>query len=93
MASCEKLLDKARRSPSNLTFDEICKLAECEGFLAHPKNGTSHAVYTHPKLGNTPGSLMNFQSRKGKAKPYQVKQLLDAIDAIAIVDAAKTNGK
>lgn len=25
---------------------------------------------------------MNFQSAKGKAKPYQVRQLLDAIDGL-----------
>lgn len=93
MASCEKLLDKARRSPHNLTFDEICKLAACEGWIAHPANGSSHAVFTHPKLGNTAGSLMNFQSRKGKAKPYQVKQLLDAIDAVDSIEASKKNGK
>jgi len=28
------------------------------------------------------GSLMNFQPRNGKAKPTQVKQLLDAIEEI-----------
>jgi len=36
----------------------------------------------HPQLGNALGSMMNFQSRKGKAKPYQVRQLLDAIDGL-----------
>ena len=33
-------------------------------------------------LGNTVGSMMNFRSMKGKAKPYQVRQLLDAIDGL-----------
>ena len=82
MPSCSKILTKARNSPQNVTFTEICKLALCEGWVAHPENGSSHAVFTHPKLGNVPGSLMNFQNKKGKAKPYQVKQLLDALDLI-----------
>jgi len=32
-------------------------------------------LYEHPD-----GAMMNFQDRDGKAKPYQVKQLLDYID-------------
>ncbi len=82
MASCDKILDKARRSPNNLTFTEICKLAACHGWIERPENGSSHAVFIHPKLGKAASALMNFQSRHGKAKPYQVKQLLNAIDGL-----------
>jgi len=81
MANCTKLLLKARNSPHNLRFDELCSLAECFGWV--PCGGTgSHRVYMHSALGNNVGAMMNFQSRKGCAKPYQVKQLLEAIDGL-----------
>jgi hypothetical protein len=81
MANCEKLLLKARNSPNNLKYGEVCSLAECFGWVYVGGSG-SHSVYMHPSLGNAPGAMMNFQSRKGKAKPYQVRQLLDAIDGL-----------
>jgi hypothetical protein len=81
MARCEKLLLKARNSPGNLRFEELCSLAECYGWERVGGSG-SHRVYMNPSLGNSVGSMMNFQSAKGKAKPYQVKQLLDAIDGL-----------
>jgi len=81
MARCEKLLLKATNSPHNLKFEEVCALAECYGWHYVGGDG-SHRVYMHSALGNSVGSMMNFQSKKGKAKAYQVKQLLDAIDAL-----------
>lgn len=68
MAKCGKLLEKARNAPHNLRFEEICALAECHGWIKARQDGTSHAVYLHPGLGKTAGSLMNFQSKKGQAK-------------------------
>jgi hypothetical protein len=35
-------------------------------------SAASHHIFTHPDV---PG-LLNLQERKGKAKPYQVRQLL-----------------
>jgi len=86
MARCEKLLIKATNAPHNLRFEEICALAECYGWQKVRQEGTSHAVYMNPALGNGVGSLMNFQNKKGKAKRYQVRQLLDAIDVLDIQD-------
>lgn len=78
MNKCDKLLEKARNSPNNLGFDEACKLAECEGFVFQRQSG-SHVIYEHPNLRLDQNRIMNFQNFKGKAKPYQVKQLLKAI--------------
>jgi hypothetical protein len=82
MSKCERLLEKAKNSPHNLRFEEICKLATCYGWVFERQEGTSHGVYLHPKLGNTPGALMNFQEKNGKAKGYQVRQLLNAIELL-----------
>ncbi len=81
MARCEKLLLKAINSPDNLRFEELCSLAVCFGWERVGGTG-SHRVYMHPSLGRAVGSMMNFQSRKGKAKPYQVRQLLDMINGL-----------
>jgi hypothetical protein len=71
----EKLLDRARNFPSGITFDELCRLADNNGFIFRRQAG-SHKIYKHPQ-----GAMMNFQPDKnGMAKTYQVKQLLDFID-------------
>ena len=52
---------------------DLCTLAEMAGFV-FDRAGGSHKIYRHPA-----GGMMNFQDVNGKAKPYQVKQLLDYI--------------
>ncbi len=80
MGKSQKLLQRARNSPSNLRFNEICKLAEGYGWECRSQKG-SHLVYTHSALGGQSGFMMNFQEGDaGKAKESQVKQLLNAIE-------------
>jgi hypothetical protein len=81
MAKCTKLLIKATNSPDNLRFEEACSLAECYGWTQVGGSG-SHRVYMNAALGSNVGSMMNFQSKKGKAKAYQVRQLLDSIEGL-----------
>ena len=78
MNKCDKLLEKAKNSPNNFSFYEICQLAECYDFIFQRQSG-SHTIYEHPILKIEQNRLMNFQNFKGKAKPYQVRQLLKAI--------------
>lgn len=77
MGRCQKLLLKGRRNPSGLTFAELHALAECFGF-EHVRTRGSHHLFKRP--GSV--GLLNFQSRRGEAHAYQVRQLLDAIDSI-----------
>ncbi len=77
MGRCDKLLQKAKDSPDNLRFEEICQLAECYQFEFKRQSG-SHRIYT--RLGFK--TVMNFQNVGGKAKRYQVDQLLNAIEEI-----------
>ena len=79
MEKCAKLLQRARNAPGGLSFDEICTLAKCHGFVA-TRQSSSHALFHHPALHPTMGGFMNFQSVHGKAKAYQVRQLLRAIE-------------
>ncbi len=79
MGDLDKLLTRARQSPHNLRFEELCKLAEYFGFTNDRQRG-SHCIYINLKLSRE-YSFMNFQEgRDGKAKPRQIKQLLEAIE-------------
>ena len=71
----KKLLRKALSSPANLRFEEICSLAKALGFHLSRVNG-SHHIFMHPAVRE----LLNVQDVDGKAKPYQVRQLLDLVE-------------
>ena len=76
MTVIDKLLDKARNSSAGITFDELCRLADRNGFVFRRQAG-SHKIYKHP----VHKAMMNFQpDRNGMAKVYQVKQMIDFID-------------
>ncbi len=70
-----KLLAKALANNKNLRFDELAALAEAFGFTLARTSG-SHHIYTH---ANVP-EILNLQSVKGKAKPYQVRQFLELVE-------------
>jgi predicted RNA binding protein YcfA (HicA-like mRNA interferase family) len=78
MPNCDKLLEKARRAPTNLRFTEVCQLAECYGFAFERQRG-SHVQYLRPGY---PKRLTLQPDKHGKAKPYQVRQVLDIIDEL-----------
>ncbi len=82
MAKCEKLLEEARTAPNNFRFDDLCKLAECYGWISARHNRSSHRIYFNPDFRDPDGATMNFQDRNRQAKPSQVRQLLGAIDRL-----------
>jgi predicted RNA binding protein YcfA (HicA-like mRNA interferase family) len=71
----DKLLRKALASPANLRFEEACALARAFGFHLSRVRG-SHHIFAHPDVRE----LVNLQEVKGKAKAYQVKQLLALVE-------------
>lgn len=79
MSKCQKLLQKAKNSANNFRFVELCKLAECYGWILRNQEG-SHLIYKNDQLEITQGCRQTFQNDNGKAVPYQVKQLLNAIE-------------
>jgi len=65
-----------RREPRNVRFSDLFKV--CVEVFGEPRqSGTSHAVFKTPWPGDP---RINIQSDKGKAKAYQVRQVLQAID-------------
>ncbi|MEU2416453.1 toxin HicA [Brachybacterium paraconglomeratum] len=78
MAGVEKLLARMRSSPTSIRFADLAKV--CDHYFGEPRqSGTSHRVYRTPWPGNP---RVNIQSKNGQAKPYQVGQVLTAIDKI-----------
>lgn len=78
MTRLEKLLGQMRSSPNGVRFDDLAKV--CEHYFGPPRQqGTSHRVYRMPWQGDP---RVNIQNDRGKAKPYQVRQVLTAIEKL-----------
>jgi predicted RNA binding protein YcfA (HicA-like mRNA interferase family) len=71
----EKLLLKilGGTSDANISFDEMCNLLRSLGFQERIRG--SHYIYTKDGIEE----ILNIQSKGGKAKPYQVKQLRNVL--------------
>ncbi|MEO1800070.1 MAG: toxin HicA [Cyanobacteria bacterium J06629_2] len=75
MAQIQKLVAQMRGNPKNVRFNDLVKV--CNHYFGSPRQqGTSHCVYKTPWVGDP---RVNIQDKKGKAKPYQVRQVLSAI--------------
>jgi hypothetical protein len=78
MAAVEKIIEQMRREPGNVRFPDLRKV--CEAFFGEPRRqGGSHLVFKTPWPGDP---RVNIQNSNGKAKPYQVRQVLKAIDKL-----------
>ncbi len=78
MASVEKILTQMHRSPKGIRFNDLCKV--CDHYFGESRQGgSSHRVYKTSWQGDP---RVNIQNHKGKAKAYQVRQVLKAIDRL-----------
>lgn len=67
-----------RREPANVRFSDLESV--CEIYFGKCRQaGTSHAIFKTPWVGDP---RINIQGDKGKAKPYQVRQVLLAIQKL-----------
>lgn len=78
MANIESLLESLRREPVNVAYNDLMRV--CIAYFGKPRqSGSSHAVFKTPWPGDP---RVNIQNAKGKAKPYQVHQVLKAIEKL-----------
>ncbi len=74
-----KTLAKARNNPADVRFSDLLGLVAALGWQPQRITG-SHRMDEHP-MG---AERLNLQSRKdGKAKPYQTRQVLKAVDMLS----------
>jgi hypothetical protein len=80
MSAIEKVLEQMKREPSNVRFGDLQKV--CETYFGKPRQqGGSHSIYKTPWQGDP---RVNIQNDKGKAKVYQVRQVLQAIERLGV---------
>ena len=73
-----QIIMKMRANPNGVRFNDLMKI--CDSYFGKPRHsGSSHRVYKMPWSGDP---RVNIQNDKGKAKAYQVKQVLAAIDKV-----------
>jgi len=78
MADIQDVLARMRANPKGIRFADACKV--CEHYFGSPRQkGTSHCVYRMPWQGDP---RVNIQNDRGRAKAYQVKQILKAIERL-----------
>ena len=78
----EGLVEAFRKNPKGVRFADLAKA--CDEFFGEPRqSGSSHRVYRTPWPGDP---RVNIQNRKGMAKPYQVRQVLKAIEKLEAGD-------
>jgi hypothetical protein len=82
MANMEDTLAQMKSNPGGVRFNDLCKV--CNHFFGTPRqSGSSHRVYKTAWFGDP---RVNIQNNKGKAKPYQVRQVLQAIKRLEAKD-------
>jgi hypothetical protein len=72
------LLLRMRTKRRNVKFSDFIALVKALGFEFDRQTG-SHALYRHSY-----GAVLNLQNDDGDAKPYQIAQLLSAVDSYGL---------
>ena len=71
-----EIMRQMRNNPAGIRFAELCKV--CDHYFGRPRQASSsHRVYKTPWPGDP---RVNIQNSKGRAKTYQVSQVLKAIE-------------
>ncbi len=85
MANLDEIIMQMKQNPKGVRFTDLRRI--CDHFFGEPrKSASSHRVYKTPWQGDP---RINIQSHKGKAKAYQVKQVLLALEKLEVNDAIK----
>ena len=80
MAKIKDILAQMNRNPKDVRFSDLCKV--CDHYFGQARqSGSSHRIYKTPWRGDP---RINIQNYKGKAKAYQVKQVLLALERLEV---------
>lgn len=85
MAKITDLLAELKRNPKDVRFSDLCRI--CDHYFGEPRQKkSSHRIYKTPWQGDP---RVNIQNHKGKAKVYQVRQVLLAIEKLEVEHGRK----
>jgi len=80
MIDLTKIFKKTNANPKGVRFVELKMI--CVYYFGEPRQrGSSHCVFKTPWPGDP---RVNIQNDKGKAKAYQVRQILQAIQKLTV---------
>lgn len=82
MVKIDDILAVMRRNPKDVSYHDLCQVCDFY-FGAARQSGSSHRIYKTPWPGDP---RVNIQNDKGKAKAYQVRQVLKAIERLETAD-------
>jgi hypothetical protein len=85
MAKIEDILIRMKNNPSDVRFSDLSKVCIYYFGQARQKDGNHH-IYRTPWKGDP---RINIQNHQGKAKAYQVKQVLLAIEKLEVENATE----
>jgi len=78
MNAIQKTLQQMHDAPNGIRYGDLLKV--CEAYFGVPRqSGGSHAVFKTPWQGDP---RINIQNDRGKAKAYQVRQVLQAVQKL-----------
>jgi hypothetical protein len=85
MKSIAEILKQFKSNPKDVKFSELCKV--CSFYFGDSRqSGSSYRVYRTPWHGDP---RVNIQNSDGKAKAYQVRQVLKAIERLEVENVNK----
>jgi len=80
MTKVAGILEQIKRNPQDVRFADLCRI--CDFYFGKARQrGSSHRIYRTPWPGDP---RVNIQNNKGRAKAYQVKQVLIAIEKLEV---------
>jgi len=86
MPKIDDLLSELKQHPKDIRFSDLRRI--CDHYFCEPRQKkSSHRIYKTPWQGDP---RVNIQNDKGKAKAYQVKQVLLAIEKSEVGHGSKT---
>jgi len=78
MDKIENILAQMKQNPHDIRFADLCRV--CQYYFGEPRQSrSSHRFYKTAWPGDP---RINIQNDRGKAKAYQVMQVLSAIDKL-----------
>jgi len=78
MTNVSDIVEQMRQTPKGIRFTDACRV--CDYFFGKPRQkGSNHRIYKTIWQGDP---RVNIQNVKGKAKAYQVRQILRAIERL-----------
>ena len=80
----EESIQELSSNPKGVRFAELVKICD-QFFERRRQKGTSHIVYRTPWPGDP---RINIQNDKGMAKPYQVRQVIKALEKLGSLETS-----